>query len=182
MPQRSFRTPPAPGITAPASGSCRSACCNALYSSSDRYSCTRRVNSLVSTKADHKKHYTSMTYNCNPLMHKVLAGCGYPPPADTAMGKEGMAALAVSGKSDGIQGCRTTSMREVGTPSELHRRLADKAAGPAADPGPRQDPPAVQRCSRRTRVRRAPIATGWVRACAGKRAMRTDHRWLNVIN
>ena len=37
-------------MTAPASGFASRACCSLEYSSSDKYSCTRRVNSLVSTK------------------------------------------------------------------------------------------------------------------------------------
>jgi len=49
-PQRNFRIPPEPGIIEPASGSATNACWSWDYSSSLRYSCARRVNSLVSTK------------------------------------------------------------------------------------------------------------------------------------
>ena len=47
-PQRSFRTPPEPRITSPASGLVTSACCKAAYSSSARYCWTSDVNSVVS--------------------------------------------------------------------------------------------------------------------------------------
>jgi len=47
-PHRSFRMPPDSGMTAPASGSFARAVCSLRYSSSDRYSPTRRVKSRVS--------------------------------------------------------------------------------------------------------------------------------------
>ena len=49
IPQRILRTPPEPRITSPASGLSVNACCSAAYSSSDRYSWTRDVNSVLST-------------------------------------------------------------------------------------------------------------------------------------
>ena len=49
IPRRILRTPPEPRITSPASGLSVNACCSAAYSSSDRYSWTRDVNSVLST-------------------------------------------------------------------------------------------------------------------------------------
>jgi hypothetical protein len=55
----SFRTPPDPGITSPASGSSRRVACNFAYSSSDKYCVTSFVKSGVSTKVSTAQLYVS---------------------------------------------------------------------------------------------------------------------------
>src|SRR4051812_33184800 len=65
--QRSFRTPPVPGTTAPASGSSIRTFCSSWYSSSERYSSISRVNSFVSMK-----QYTSPDYTAEPYMVKTV--------------------------------------------------------------------------------------------------------------
>ena len=53
----SFRTPPEPGITGPASGFCMRACCRVPYCSSLKYSSTSFVNSRVSMKLNIARVY-----------------------------------------------------------------------------------------------------------------------------